>query len=104
MKKDLLKFCRYYKGESSNPYEGDKAMFWGYEQIWIRLSEQGAFEDSDMLEDYNMFGLKEFCKDDGIPITLKALLFNRFRHWKDGYGLEIDRDRFKSFYDEYKQN
>lgn len=35
---DLLQYCRYYKGERKNPYEGkeqNKAMLWMYERAWI---------------------------------------------------------------------
>lgn len=35
---DLLQYCRYYKDERKNPYEGkeqNKAMLWMYERAWI---------------------------------------------------------------------
>ena len=92
MDKSLLKSCRYYKGEPSNPYEGkdpNKAMLWSYEQ---------SPADSGTLEDYEAYGLKSFNADDGVPISLKAFLFNRFMHWQGGNGMEADREGFKRFY------
>lgn len=86
MDKSLLKSCRYYKGEPSNPYEGkdpNKAMLWSYEQMWVRDAERGLSPaDSGTLEDYEAYGLKSFNADDGVPISLKAFLFNRFMHWQ----------------------
>ncbi len=38
---DLLQYCRYYKGERRNPYEGkdqNKMMLWSYEQIWADMA------------------------------------------------------------------
>ena len=84
MDKSLLKSCRYYKGEPSNPYEGkdpNKAMLWSYEQMWVRDAERGLSPaDSGTLEDY------------------EAFLFNRFMHWQGGNGMEADREGFKRFY------
>lgn len=101
----LLKSCRYYKGETSNPYEGkdpNKAMMWSYEQMWVRDAERGLSPaDSETLEWYEAYGLNHFSSDDGVPVSLKAFLFNRFMHWQGGYGMEIDREAFKKFYIKY---
>lgn len=101
----LLKSCRFYRGESSNPYEGtdaNKAMMWSYEQMWVKSAERGLSPaDSETLEDYEAYGLKSFSSDDGVPLSLKAFLFNRFLHWQGGNGMEIDRDNFKQFYLRY---
>ena len=35
-KEDLIKFCRYFKGEVERPK--DAPLWWGYEQIWVELS------------------------------------------------------------------
>lgn len=105
MKKDLLKFCRYYKGEFSDPYEGkddNKGLMWFYEQMWVKSAERGLSPaDSDLLEDYKAYGLESFSADDGVPLSFKAFLFGRFMHWQGGYGMEIDRDNFKQFYLRY---
>lgn len=105
-KKDYLPFCRYYKGEKENPYKGgNKALFWEYERAWIDLSiDENDNALGDMLDEYIAAGLSEFEIRDGIPATLKALLFNRYGHWLGGYGLIEDAKAFKKFYlNEYKK-
>lgn len=101
-KNSLLKSCRFYRGESSNPYEGknsDKAMLWSYEQMWVKRAERGLSPaDSDTLDDYEAYGLKSFSADDGVPLSLKAFLFGRFMHWQGGYGMEVDAENFRQFY------
>lgn len=101
----LLKSCRFYRGESSNPYEGtdpNKAMLWSYEQMWVKRSERGlSAADSETLEDYDEYGLKSFSADDCVPLSLKAFLFNRFLHWQGGNGMDTDRRAFKQFYLRY---
>lgn len=77
--------CRYYKGEKSNNFDGDgtnKNLFWGYEKLWIeRYRNDSQWAQNDLM-DYIAMGLMDFNADDGTPITLKTLLFNRFCHWE----------------------
>ena len=40
-------------------------------------------------------GLGDFCADDGVPISMKALLYNRFCHW----GWCETPDTFRSWYE-----
>lgn len=102
-KKDLIPFCRYYKGEEECP-KGVNQNFWGYEKYWVELSENPK-EGSDnfkivcnWLDDYIRAGLGLFKSDDGVPGTLKALLFNRYTHWMQ------TNDGFKEWYtNTYKQ-
>lgn len=101
IRKDYLKFCRYYKGEKNNPYENeDKAMFWEYEKVWI--DEMSKPEESDLLvgntSEYINAGLLSWNETDGTPYLLKALLFNRYRQWLGGYGLDNDIENFKKWY------
>lgn len=101
-KSELLKHCRYYKGENENPYEGkdqNKAMLWFYEWVWINDTLQGH-SFNEMLEDYKEYGLEPFNADDGVPMSLKAQLFNRYMHWCGGYGKDEDVKGFKRFYSE----
>ena len=104
-KKDLLPFCRYYKGEKENPYQsGNKALFWDYERVWIDLSVDKDEMLGNMLDEYISAGLSEFEMQDDTPVALKALLFNRYGHWFGGYGLSEDAKGFKNFYlNEYKK-
>lgn len=73
-KEELIKQCRYYKGEEESPYEGvdqDKDMLWFYESHW---EMSGTSED--MLSDYHRLHIS--TDNISIPTSLKALLFNRF--------------------------
>ena len=103
--KDYLPFCRYYKGENKNPYEkGNKSLFWQYEKTWIELSVNKDDKLGEMLDEYIDANLSEFEMYDNTPITLKALLFNRYCHWLGGYGLIQDAKAFKKFYlSDYKK-
>lgn len=73
-KEELIKQCRYYKGEEESPYEGvdqDKDMLWFYESHWVMSGTSG-----DMVSDYHRLHIS--TDDISIPTSLKALLFNRF--------------------------
>ena len=100
-KEELLKYCRYYHGEKEPPnsFNQDEQTFWNYERAWIEFSTSKDKETSqfvsDMLSDYVDNGLAQFCVTDNTPVTLKALLFNRYRHW-----MSEDIEAFKKFYQE----
>ena len=53
-----------------------------YEEYWVRFH----FDESDYLTtetiNYIKEGLGNFCADDGVPVSMKALLYNRFCHWR----------------------
>ena len=94
-KNDLLKFCKYYKGESANPYDGknqNAMMFWNYEKAWCEINAKSLTnEESEssqtilhFLAAYSNAGLSSFRIEDDTPISLKALLYNRFDHWFQG--------------------
>ena len=91
-KKEYLPFCLYYKGEKECPKDV-KASFWEYEKKWIELSVKKDDSLGNMLNDYIAYGLSEFEQMDNTPITLKALLFNRYSHWQN-----CDIDGFKKWY------
>lgn len=102
-KKDLLPFCRYYKGEKERP-KGVNELFWEYEKKWVEVSKNPKEGSNNFntasywLDDYLRADLASFSNDDGVPITLKALLFNRYTHWMQ------TNDGFKKWYAEnYKQ-
>lgn len=100
---NLLKHCRYYKGEDDCPESisnaGDCSL-WFYERVWVMQESHRDEKDFDTLE-YIRYGLKDFNTDDGTPITLKALLFNRYCHWIGGWGMENDVKGFKEWYIDY---
>lgn len=107
--KELLPFCRYYKGGANNPYNSksqNKAMFWDYEKQWLEITidaakhpeGQSASILKSALEDYLDAGLRDFEQMDDTPTTLKAILFNRYGYWLGGRGLIEDAKHFKEFY------
>lgn len=80
----FIELCRYFKGEEQNPYDGkdqNKAMFWEYERYWVLESSKREPNFSDMLTEYLNNDLLNFCFSDGVPTTLKSLLFNRYQKW-----------------------
>lgn len=105
-KKDFLPFCRYYKGEKENPFEGkdqNKAMLWFYERTWVfdtlKAYENNVDVFSDILDEYVNVGLGTFQQADGVPASLKAVLFNRYA--KGGNSLQDEVEPFKKFYNKY---
>lgn len=95
-----LRYCKYYKGENSNPFEEkdqNKAMLWFYEQWWIKTYKTADFEE--YLTDYSLMGLSQFEAQDSTPVTLKALLFNRYA--KQSHSLLSAVEGFKEFYKKY---
>lgn len=100
---DLIRKCRYFKGEPKCPsylYEQDKANIWDYENLWVE-SEYHRDENNDNTREYLHYGLGDFNREDGTPLTLKALLFNRYTHWVGGYSIEEDIKGFKEWYREH---
>ena len=107
-RQELIAQCRYYKGEEENPFEGvdqNKKMLWFYEQAWIfdmmRYYEAGNEREAfrNEIAEYNGYGLKDFCVSDGIPVTLKALLYNRYA--KGSFSMADAAQHFKTFYRKY---
>lgn len=82
----LLASCKYYKGEDANPFSGidqDKSMFWEYEKLWVGLSlNDSSF--SEELKQLDKAGLGDFGVHQPIPLSLVALLYNRYDHWLEG--------------------
>lgn len=103
-KDELIKFCRYYKGEKDSPFDGgNKSMLWFYERIWVfdtlEAYEKNADVFGDMLNEYVSVGLGSFQQADGVPVSLKAVLFNRYA--KGCNSLQDSVEPFKKFYNEY---
>jgi len=100
-KEDLLHHCRFYKGEKTNPNpEGNSALFWDYERVWIQEMTKPSMQSdfiSDCISEYVGIGLGDFEKTDDTPLSLKAVLFNRYCHWNSGSTLDCV-EPFKEFY------
>lgn len=98
-KKDLLHHCRYYKGEDNiKTTDPDKQTFCKIEKEWVELTLSNKKEQpdilSDVLNEYILAKMREFEQYDDTPITLKALLFNRFIKYNERYDIET----FKKWY------
>lgn len=80
-RKDVIKLCKYYKGEDRNPFKDDKLPLWQLEKAWV--DEVVKDKPSALLIDYciefrNSF--PEWANDKVIPMSLKALLLSRYFH------------------------
>lgn len=96
---ELLKHCRYYGGEESCPFEDqNKKMLWFYEMSWVIDTSRGV-DWSAAVDEYLSYGLARFSAGDGVPISLKALLFNRYM--RDSFSVADSIEPFKTFYKTY---
>lgn len=79
--KELIRHCLFYKGGETCPDEVSSLIggrqIWFYEKRWVEMSLAGELFEQELGE-YDAFGMSDFSVDDGVPITLKALLFNRY--------------------------
>jgi hypothetical protein len=103
-KKELLEFCRYYKGENINPFvneDSNMLLLWHYEKSWIAhcLTENGSKTLVEYINEYTAVGLSTFEASDSIPLSYKAMLFNRYA--KTYYSLISAVQSFKKFYLKY---
>lgn len=98
---ELLSYCLYYKGEDDYPESSDydnKSLLWNYELVWVKSCQQNRHYIAQVVQDYIFAGLELFNINDGTPLSLKAILFNRYKHWCGGYGWLNDINGFKNFY------
>ena len=99
---DLLQYCKYYKGESRNPFQ-DKtlALIWEAENYWAHAGETNNVETlTNYLQEYFQAGLAEVGINDDTPITLKALLYIRYRQQQGLTPAEV-KEAFSSFYNKH---
>ena len=102
-REELIRQCRYYKGEDKNLYEeedNNKNMLWFYEYCWVEIVLRGDIHLlDDCVGDYTAYGLGLFVMYDDTPVSLKALLFNRYA--KGEYSMADAVEHFKRFYRKY---
>ena len=93
MDKTLFDYCRYYKknNTTTNAYI---EMFIICEDVWCNFMKTNNDSLNEMLSEYLRVGLADFQQYDGTPITLKAVLYNRFRQYYEHSTIED----FKKFY------
>lgn len=98
----FIDYCRYYKGEKTNPFPYDdvRSLLWDYEKAWCEIQRTHDAKMNDILRDYNLYGLSDYEPYDGVPVSLKAYLFDRFSNWMGVH----NSDDFKKWYTEtYKK-
>ena len=88
-----MKHCFYYGKNVPEDYGADVGHT--YEKKWVQFH----FGNDDYLLNETIYyiraGLGDLCANDGVPISMKAILFNRFCHW--GYG--ETPDTFRRWYE-----
>lgn len=94
-REDAIKLCRHWNATDAK--DEDVKLFAAIEKIWVDCMTDDDFSFNDLLQDYFDAGLREFEMFDDTPITLKALLFNRFCKYNE----MIDVHEFKKFYKKY---
>ncbi len=98
---ELISKCRVFNGEDQIPEElpEDLHFIWKYERFWVENTINEDFSFGDLLTDYLNAGLREFEQTDDTPITLKAILYNRFcQHLEMTNAVE-----FRKWYVDYYQ-
>ena len=101
-------FFRFFYEFISIFFDGIRKLFEGIIGGILKIFDYGEYKkildsytDSFgiMLEEYLFSGLSDFEKFDDIPITLKALLFNRY--CKTAQSMLSAVEPFKKFYHKY---
>lgn len=90
----LHSYCKYYKENSQQPQHGDLLICWNTEKAWINRTLENHEDDIFGLNSYIEAGLQNFQQYDGVPITLKALLFSFYSKISE----QMDIEAFKRFY------
>ena len=84
-KEELILDCRYYNGEDDVPatLSAGDAIFWDYERVWAGWVLEGCDRLQKNIDHYSKaYDLPNLLpENDGTPLGLKALLFNRYEHW-----------------------
>jgi hypothetical protein len=86
-KEELIKQCRYYKGEKECPV-GVKASMWNYEMFWFEsiVENKDAFKN-EIKEMHLYFAQSPSIERESkellshISESLLSVLFNRYMHW-----------------------
>lgn len=99
----LLSQCRYYNGKSEPPRSLPEgcALMWNYEWHWVLWS----LKNDPMMEQFQRM-IEEFHLEnkegDDTPLTMKALLLNRYLHWYGAYAsIEETLKHFEKWYESH---
>ena len=96
-REELILDCRYYNGEEYPPEAVDSLM-WGYEEAWVRMVLENNPTPQKCLDYYTKeFDLPSILpfEEDGTPLGIKAILWNRLDHWSY---YPANADDFKNWY------
>lgn len=98
-KKDLLKFCRYYKGDDNKAPANTSPEYtaWKIERLWVNQELEVPEQVEQCISDYVRYGLADYKMFDDTPAALKAVLINRFFQYTE----RIDVEEFKKFYEKF---
>jgi len=93
-KQELIKQCRYYKGEEKNPYKNDNAyrIIWICEKEWVDLEMDGVIEKQAPFGYNNIWSMNiEIPQIDGYdtPINLLRTLLCYFAYFNAYHPSEI---------------
>ena len=97
---ELLIYCKYYKGEQSNPFGGDeeRTLLWECERYWAHAGEMNQVEVLKVyLQELMTAGMVILSIEDEVPITLKAVLYHNFCQ-RCGLLYAEGGEQFKAFY------
>ena len=98
----LIAKCRYYNGETENPYEGtDDEMKWYYESCWVKQLS-GSYERARMFRREVGNHFDDIAKKYDIPRSLIGLFFNRYEYWCTMGNVNIEYFRDWLLYDYLK--
>lgn len=88
-----LEHCFYYG--KNVPRDCGADVGHNYEECWVRFHFNDDIYIYNNTIEYISHGLGDFHADNGVPISMKAILFNRFCHW----GYAETPDSFRKWYE-----
>lgn len=99
-KEDYVAQCRWYQHRQIL-VDGDAKLCAFVEEWWVN-AKLSVTEDnnpfSDLVTDYANAGLSDFEMTDDTPLTLKAVLFNRFTQYNERVDIEAFKEWYKNVY------
>lgn len=99
-REELILDCRYFNGEEDPP-EGINELMWGYEEAWVGMMLNDLPRLQKLIDYYTkQYDLPSILpyENDGTPIGIKAILWNRLDHWSY---VSANADEFKEWYQEH---
>lgn len=81
-KNELIKQCRYYKGETEEPFNDRRSVLWSIERVWVKMMDSDPASPlwNEYLEGLRL-SLPELANSKDVHPLLVALLFDRYTHF-----------------------